>query len=98
MITITVENNQSIWDIALQRYGSTNSVKQLILDNPDKVNFKNNIAPGTKLLINEDLIIDKQLVDTYKKNGTIPCSAHYDAALGYGNGDFNNDFSNDFNN
>lgn len=98
MITITVENNQSMWDVAIQRYGSASKVDQLIKDNPDKVNFQNNLAPGTKLLINEDLIVDKKLVDTYKKNGTIPCSAYYDSALGYGNGDFNNDYGNDLNN
>ena len=98
MIQITVENNQSIWDLALQYYGAPDAVLQLILDNPDKINFNNNIAPGTKLMINEDLVVDKQVVDNYQKKGTIPCGAYYDADLGYGSGDFNNDFSNDFNN
>jgi hypothetical protein len=96
--TLIVDINQSIWDLAIQHYGSPDGVMQLMLDNPTKIDFQNNITPGTEVLIDESKVLNKQIVDSIKKTGIAPASGVYDEELGYNPGDFNNDCSNDFNN
>lgn len=73
MKTVTVSNNQSIWDIAVQEYGSYDAVKQLIIDNPT-LNFNDSIAPGTQLII-AGAIVNKTIVDFLSKSGIKPTTA-----------------------
>lgn len=72
---IVVQNNQSLWDVSVQEYGSYDAVKQLIIDNPTVCNFHDGLVPGTKLKINEELIINKTIVDFLASKGLKPCTA-----------------------
>lgn len=74
MALITVENNQSIWDLAYQYYGSTEGVRQLIIDNPTKVNFNDKIPAGTTLIISQPPI-NKAVVDFFQSKGITPSTA-----------------------
>jgi hypothetical protein len=70
MFYITTKYNQSIWDLAIQEYGDSAGVKQLIIDNPDKVNFSDDIPTGTRILISQPPI-NKAVVDYLKANGSV---------------------------
>lgn len=83
MKIITVNINQSIWDIANQEYGSEEGVQQLILDNPDKVNFDDALVPGTKLKITTEPT-DKSIVEYFKKKEYKPSTAIDDTMLSDG--------------
>lgn len=74
MAYITVENNQTIWDIALQEYGSADGVKQLIIDNRTVCDFDNDLPAGTKLIITESAIIDNDTVTFLRKKGIKPAT------------------------
>lgn len=69
MIQITVSNRQSIWDLAIQEYGSVDGVKQLIIDNSTVCNFNDSIKSGTKILIDETKIINSRIVNYLKTKG-----------------------------
>lgn len=74
MKRILVGNNQSIWDIAVQEYGSVEGVKQLILDNPIKCDFEKSIAAGTELIITKEPIV-KVITDYLSANRLMPATA-----------------------
>lgn len=74
MRKIIVGHNQSIWDIAVQEYGSYDAVKQLILDNASLLNFTDAIAPGTQLIISAEPT-GKQIVDFLAKKSIKPSTA-----------------------
>lgn len=93
MVTkIRVKELQTIWDIALQEYGSVSGVKQLMDDNPE-INFQTLLQPGQIIKIISEPV-NKDVRDFYKNNNIFPVSGEKDDALPY---DFNNDFNNDFN-
>lgn len=71
---ITVLDRQSIWDIAVQEYGSVEGVKQLILDNPTKCNFETGLTIGTQLIISAGQI-NKKVYDFFTINKIKPCTA-----------------------
>lgn len=96
MKRIIIDNNQSIWDLAIQYYGSVDGIKQLILDNPTKLNLETNIIPGTEIIIREEMVINKAMVDYLNKKG-ITCATAVQVASATGSGDFSNDFNNDYN-
>lgn len=74
MKSIKVGNNQSIWDIAIQEYGSYDAVKQLMIDNPTKCDFENSISAGTELFISGEPT-NKATVDYLSSNGLRPSTA-----------------------
>jgi hypothetical protein len=74
MRRVLVGNNQSIWDIVVQEYGSYDGVKQLIIDNPTKCDFENSIDAGTELLIKGD-VIDKSIFDWLFKKSLKPATS-----------------------
>lgn len=76
-VTISVIDGQSLADISLQHYGSVDGIKQLFLDNPDKVSFESKPVPGTELIIDTDLIIDKKVVEFFKQQGVLPPATAY---------------------
>lgn len=67
--------NQSIWDFACQHYGSPDGVNQLILDNPDKVNFNDPLVPGTELIVQDAL--NQKMVDFFASEVLKPASATF---------------------
>lgn len=91
---VTVENNQSIWDIAIHRYGSPEGVKQLIIDNP-ALNFNDNVVAGTKIQITGEPI-NKAVFDFLSREQLIPATAINDNSSISPKGEFNSDFNNDF--
>lgn len=74
MRKIIVGHNQSIWDIAVQEYGSYDAVKQLIIDNASVLNFTDSIEPGTQLMISAEPT-NKQIVDFLSKKSIKPATA-----------------------
>ena len=74
MAFVIVENNQSVWDIAVQVYGDYSGVKQMMLDNPGVVNFDGALKPGTKLVMNGS-VINRNIVDYLSKEGIKPATA-----------------------
>ncbi len=74
MAFVTVESNQSIWDIAIQVYGDCSGVEQLMLDNPGVVNFSEALIAGTKLVVN-GAVINKNIVDYFAKKDYKPTHA-----------------------
>lgn len=92
---VTVDNNQSIWDLAIYWYGSSDGVKQLILDNPH-LNFNDSIKAGSKIQINGEPI-NKDVYDFLHKENLIPATAIQDGSSPTTGGDFNKDFNKDFN-
>lgn len=91
MKEIIVNINQSLSDIAVQEYGSTDGQMQLILDNPGKCNFYDPIPVGTKLKIDETKVINRVVVDYMKKKNIKPTTA---VEVG---GGFDEGFDNGFN-
>lgn len=93
MIEITVDMNQSIYDLAIQEYGHVDGDSLLIQHNEDKINYNDLIPPGRKLLIDETAIIDPIVVKYLKNKGIKPSTAvkpiHY--------GGFSSGFSKGFN-
>lgn len=71
---ITVMDRQSIWDIAVQEYGSTEGVKQLIIDNPTKCNFETGLEIGMKLIISLPPI-NQKVYDFFKIKKINPSTA-----------------------
>lgn len=74
MTQIKANGRQSVWDIALQEYGDTAGIDQLMLDNP-QLNFRDSIAAGTVIFIDETKIINTQVVNYYKSIGYKPATA-----------------------
>ncbi len=73
MSNIIVLNGQSLFDIALQEYGSIEAVFQLADDN-GITNITDSLIPGTELIIDENMIIDKNVVNYYKNNAIYPAN------------------------
>ena len=95
MKQVAVNNNQSIWDLAIQYYGSVDGIKQLILDNPAKLNLSDGVVPGTKIIIREEMVFNKTIVDYLDKN-RIKLATTVSVPNTSGFGDFSNDFNNDY--
>jgi hypothetical protein len=65
-----VQPGQNLIDIAMQLYGSAESVFSLCIDN--NIDIDNSIVPGQVLIIDSDKIVDKKLVEYYaQKNITL---------------------------
>lgn len=72
MKKIVVQYGQSVWDIAIQYYGSADGVYYLMLDN--SLNLNDNVIAGTKLNIRENTYINKAIVDYYNKKTLVPAT------------------------
>lgn|GEM_PF-1055726 len=69
-----IANRQTIWDIALQRYGTIEGVFQILADNPNAIaNLDAALAPGTVLRIN-DTAIDANILAYYQRNNIAPAT------------------------
>lgn len=76
MKTEIVQNNQSIWDLACQHLGHPDGAKNLIVLNPDVLNFNTNPVPGTKILVDETEIIDAAVVQYFKDKSLTSASSY----------------------
>src|SRR5438132_305239 len=75
--TITTIDGQSVHDLAMQYYGHVDGIKQMILDNPTKVNYSDRIAAGTELTIDDDKVINKKVVEFFAVEGVLPPASTY---------------------
>jgi phosphoribulokinase len=65
---IIVEKKQSLWDLALQYYGSIEGIYQLWDDNTSVINNLNSdVVPGQKLVIDESRIIKPEIATYFKE-------------------------------
>lgn len=92
---VTVKSGQSIFDIALQEYGSVEGVYNLMQDNPARIpSLDVDLLPGDVLLIGSDPV-QKDVTDYYTRNSVFPATRSEEESDLFG--DFNNDFNDDFN-
>lgn len=73
MNNVTAYKDQSVFDIALQEYGSIEGVFDLLAGNPG-LEFDNTFEPGTVLKLEGD-IINQEVVDYYTKNNIKPATS-----------------------
>lgn len=72
---IIVLPGQSIWDIAVQEYGSASGVAMLMVDNEGLIDFNSTPAPGLKLQVDDSKIIDPDIVQLLTAKGIKPANA-----------------------
>jgi len=65
MGSVIVIEQQSIFDIAIQQYGSVEGVVQLMDDNTN-LTFNSNIIPGQNLIVSDEAI-DVDIVNYFRK-------------------------------
>jgi len=65
MGSVIVIEQQSIFDIAIQQYGSVEGVVHLMNDNPN-LTFNSNIIPGQNLILNDEAI-DADIVNYFRQ-------------------------------
>jgi hypothetical protein len=71
-MTITVQNNQSLLDLAIQVTGRAENFLKIAMANnlvPTEL-----IAPGTILIIPDDIEIDEEIVRYYNANNIVPAT------------------------
>ena len=72
MRTVTVLNNQSLWDIAIQEYGTVEAVFELARANG--IGVTDLLTAGQELVLPEiDSSVEKpEVVEYYRRNGLYP--------------------------
>ncbi|MBL7902955.1 MAG: LysM peptidoglycan-binding domain-containing protein [Bacteroidia bacterium] len=75
MKEVVARRGQSLWDIAIQEFGSPDMIRQLIIDNPENLNLNDPIVVGTKIKIDDTKIVNKTIVDYLSKGGHKPATA-----------------------
>jgi hypothetical protein len=74
---VRVKDRQTIWDIALQEYGSPDGVSVLLNDNPNALSGVNTVLiPGQKLYIISPAI-NQDVVNYYKQLNQYPASRRF---------------------
>jgi hypothetical protein len=89
--TINIVEGQTIFDVALQHFGSIEGVFELMEQN-GLTTVNADITAGDKLKLNIDEPIDKAIA-TYFKNNQITVSSGFKVTVGSFNSDFNSDFN-----
>ncbi len=56
MTKYTVQSRQSLFDIAVERYGNVSGINWLLQDNPDLKGPTDRIYPGQQLLIRDQVV------------------------------------------
>ncbi len=69
-----VLSRQSVWDIAIQYYGSINGVEYLLKDNPTVFNLETSPVAGTVFYLRIELI-DKKVVEFFASQKSKPATA-----------------------
>jgi hypothetical protein len=71
---IIIKSGQSLFDIALQAYGTIEGVFSLLADNPGKLTtLTDELTPGTELVVN-GAVLNKYVADEYTNRGIIPAT------------------------
>ena len=67
---VKILENQSLYDVAIQECGSIEAVFDIMKANSNKFSHLNAvISANTEIFINDEMIINKPVVDIYKKTG-----------------------------
>lgn len=69
---VTVRNGQTLTDIAIQVYGSSEAVFTLASENALDITDK--LTTGMELDYSSDNIVNKRIVDYYAANNIYPCT------------------------
>lgn len=69
---VTVRNGQTLTDIAIQVYGSSEAVFTLASENALDITDK--LTAGMELDYSSDNIVNKRIVDYYAANNIYPCT------------------------
>jgi len=77
---IYIQPNQTIWDIALQEYGSVDFVYSILKANPT-LTIDSEITPGELLIIPAVLGVKQKIVNYYKSIGHSPASGSLNAQV-----------------
>ena len=77
--TITILNNQSLYDIAIQYTGYATNALNIALANG--INPTDDLVVGDTITISDDLEVDDAIVSFYSNNNYIPASALTEAQL-----------------
>ena len=73
---IIIKSGQSLFDIALQVYGTIEGVFGLLADNPGKLTtLTDETTPGTELVVN-GAVLNKYVSDEYTNRGIIPATGY----------------------
>lgn len=91
--TIKVQINQSLYDVALQHYGTLEGLTHLVNDN--QIDWDANLSPGQLLIVRQPADSEAKIVAYLKARNIEPATATIQPATNTP-GDFNNDFNNDF--
>lgn len=98
--SVTILENQSLFDLSIQVYGSIESVFDLLLDNPLRAKeITDMLNAGEKLDTNRDPK-DLEMVNFYTRNSYLPANGIPARVAGppivISSGDYNNDYNNDY--
>lgn len=93
-MTINARNGQNTGDLAIQTYGTIDSIVQMLNDN--NLAFDDSFN-NTPIMFNEIDNVDTNIYNSTTALGYFYSTGDYTQEVG-GNGDFNSDFSSDFNN
>lgn len=85
MSNLTTYRHQSVFDLAIQEFGSIEGVFDLLAANPG-LEFDSDIASGTVLKIDGE-IINREVVDYYKKYNIKPATGDIEGLIEYTNDD-----------
>lgn len=98
--TVVVRDRQTIFDIAIQVYGSIEGVFDLIKDNPTKLSSVTDVIPAGTLLETNRAFREADTVNYYVTNKLLPANGEPPAVvlppIDIDNGDFNNDYNIDY--
>lgn len=95
---ITVENRQTLEDIAVQEYGAIEGIEQLLLDNADSLpeGLDTKLWGGMRLFIRKDEPVDEKQLAEIKKMGIKPATGLLNDPPVAGP-DYNDDYNEDHN-
>lgn len=74
---ITALKKQTVFEIALQEYGSLDGVRIILEDNPGLSIFIGQPLGGRSIVCRFDSTIDKKVVAQYKKENIKPANVNY---------------------
>jgi len=77
MKSVQVKDQQTVFDIAVQEYGSIEGVFDL-LDGNDNLELDSDIVSGT--MLKTGTVIDQSIVGYYTKNNIVPATQFEDIA------------------
>ncbi len=81
MKEITVLNNQSLFDISVQEYGTIEGVFEIALANGLSVTDKLTVGQKLKIPEIDPALIQTEIVDYYRRNDIHPATGDYDLSL-----------------